>query len=250
MQVLRTIPITQKMMSLTLEQGKTIGFVPTMGCLHKGHVSLIEAARAECDVVVVSIFVNPTQFLPGEDFSDYPQDLEGDKLKLERAEVDYLFLPSDEEIYPSEDVMGFRLPESLKDVMCGKSRSGHFEGVAQVCAKLFNIIRSHKVYFGQKDYLQTLVIQKLIEDFNFGIEMRVLPIVREQGGLAMSSRNKYLTEEEREAAQILYKALKAGDKSLIEAEPLVELEYFERHGDVLAVAAKVGKARLIDNVRL
>lgn len=229
MQVLRTIPITQKMMSLTLEQGKTIGFVPTMGYLHAGHMSLVEAARQECDVVVVSIFVNPTQFLPGEDLSDYPRDLEQDKLKLERAEVDYLFYPDESEIYPSEEVIELRFPESLTRVMCGKTRPGHFEGVAQICAKLFNIVRPHKVYFGQKDYQQTVIVRKLIEDLNYGIEMRVVPTVREQGGLAMSSRNKYLTDEEREAAQVLYQALKAGDKAMIEAEPLVELEYFDKY---------------------
>ncbi|MBU1018629.1 MAG: pantoate--beta-alanine ligase [Patescibacteria group bacterium] len=250
MQVLRTIPITQKMMTLTLEKGKSVGFVPTMGALHDGHMSLVEASLSECDYTVVSIFVNPTQFLLGEDFSDYPRDLEADKLKLERAGVDYLFLPDEKEIYPDEEMIEFKLPESYAGIMCGKSRPGHFEGVAQVCAKLFNIIRPGKVYFGQKDYLQTLVIQKLIEDLNFGIEMRVLPTVREKGGLAMSSRNKYLTDEERVAAQVLYKALKAGDKSLIEAEPMVELEYFERNGDVLAVAAKVGGVRLVDCVRL
>jgi len=265
MQILRTIRITQQMMSLTREQGKTIGFVPTMGALHDGHLSLIAKAKSECDVVVVSIFVNPTQFGEGEDFNNYPRDFEKDRLVLERAEVDYLFYPEPSEVYGVEDPIGFKLPSDLTDMMCGKFRPGHFEGVAQVCAKFFNIICPHKVYFGQKDYQQTLVIERLIEDLNFGIELRVCPTVREQSGLAMSSRNKNLVDLE--AAQVLSKALfavrdayKAGERDegrlidvgigVLKMEPRFEMQYLEIVNGVAAIAGYIGKVRLVDNVIL
>ncbi|EKD47919.1 MAG: pantoate-beta-alanine ligase [uncultured bacterium] len=265
MQILRTIRITQQMMSLTREQGKTIGFVPTMGSLHQGHLSLIEAAKRECDMVVVSIFVNPTQFSEGEDFAAYPRDFEKDKLALERAEVDYLFYPEASEVYPVSDMVGFKLPNDLTDMTCGKFRHGHFEGVAQVCAKFFNIIKPHKVYFGQKDYQQTLVIKRLIEDLNFGIELRICPTVREQSGLAMSSRNKYL--KDLDSAVVLSKALfavrdayKTGERDEVKLidvgmkvlanEPRFLVQYFEIHDGVAALAGYIGKTRLIDNVIL
>ncbi|OIP81833.1 pantoate--beta-alanine ligase [Candidatus Peregrinibacteria bacterium CG22_combo_CG10-13_8_21_14_all_44_10] len=256
MQVLKTIRITQQMMSLIRLQGQTIGFVPTMGSLHAGHMSLIEAAREECDVVVVSIFVNPTQFSKDEDLENYPRDIEQDKLLLERASVDYLFYPEVSEMYDGADATAFKLPEDLISWGCAPFRPGHFEGVAQVCAKLFNIITPNKVYFGQKDYQQTLVIDRLIKDLNFDIDLRVMPTVRERGGLAMSSRNKYLGKEDRKSAEVLYQALLAAVKTgsleegrhIVSLEPKVQLEYFEIHDGVALLAARIGDVRLIDNV--
>lgn len=267
MQILRTIRITQQMMSLTREQGKTIGFVPTMGALHEGHLSLIEAAKRECDVVAVSIFVNPTQFGEGEDFNNYPKDFEKDKLMLERAEVDYLFCPEVSEVYPLKGMIEFKLPNDTIDMMCGRFRLGHFEGVAQVCAKFFNIIKPHKVYFGQKDYQQTLVIKRLIDDLNFGIELRVCSTVREQSGLAMSSRNKCLSGADLEVAVVLSKALfavrdvyKKGERdegrlagigmAVLKMEPRFEMQYLEIRNGIVAIAGYIGKTRLIDNVIL
>lgn len=244
------------MMSLIRCQGQTIGFVPTMGSLHAGHMSLVEAAAAECDVVVVSIFVNPTQFADGDDLEKYPRDIEQDKLLLERASVDYLFYPEVSEMYDGADATAFRLPEDLISWGCAPFRPSHFEGVAQVCAKLFNIITPNKVYFGQKDYQQTLVVDRLTQDLNFDIDLRVMPIVRERGGLAMSSRNKYLSSEDRNVAEVLYQALSVTKKTgsleegekIIAQEPKVQLEYFEIHDGVALLAAKIGDVRLIDNV--
>ncbi len=246
MQTLKTIRITQQMMSLIREQGQTVGFVPTMGALHGGHVSLIEAARQECDVVVVSIFVNPTQFGEAEDFQKYPRDFEQDKLMLEKAEVDYLFYPEASEMYPDGEMIEFKLPDDLVSWGCAKSRPGHFEGVAQVCTKLFNIIKPSKVYFGQKDYQQTLVIERLLKDLNYDIELRVMPTVREADGLAMSSRNKRLSREGREKAKLIFKALQARDKSVLEGI----VEYWEDHDGVLLTAVRIDGTRLIDNIVL
>ncbi|MEE8637991.1 MAG: pantoate--beta-alanine ligase [Candidatus Margulisiibacteriota bacterium] len=258
-------------------RGKRIGFVPSMGYLHEGHLSLVEAARKKADVVVVSIFVNPTQFGPGEDLARYPRDLTRDKKLLRNFEVDVLFLPEANKIYPK----GYKTyveVEGPSKIMCGRSRPTHFRGVTTVVAKFFNIVSPDYAFFGEKDFQQQVIIKRMVRDLNFPIEIISLPIVREFDGLAMSSRNKYLIPSERSAATILYKALSFAKKevengernshklllkmrSLIEAEPAVKLDYLVMvHPETLeelkkikgkgliALAAFVGKARLIDNL--
>ena len=257
--------------------GRVVGLVPTMGFFHEGHLELMKRARAECDLVVVTLFVNPTQFGPAEDYEAYPRDFERDRALAEGVGVDYLFAPEAEVMYPE----GFQTSvsvERLSKVMCGAARTGHFDGVATVVAKLFNIITAHKAYFGQKDAQQLLIIRRMAKDLDFPVEVVAVPTVRERGGLAMSSRNRYLSPEERSAATALYRSLKAaasliesGEKragvvreemeKVISAEPLVNLEYIAicdniylqplsvLSGEVLvALAARVGKARLMDNM--
>ena len=260
-------------------QGKSVGLVPTMGCFHEGHISLMRTARDECDYVVVSLFVNPTQFGPGEDFEDYPRDLARDSRMAEEAGVDCIFHPRAEEMYP-QPYLTYVNVEDITGTLCGANREGHFRGVTTVVAKLFNIVPAHRAYFGLKDAQQALVIRKMVEDLDFDMEIVVCPTVREKDCLAMSSRNMYLEPEEREAATVLYRSLQlAGSmvsegerdagrvlqemKRLYADEPLVEPEYIEAvdyrllepvqrlEGEVLiAVAARVGKARLIDNILL
>jgi pantoate--beta-alanine ligase len=259
-------------------EGKLVGLVPTMGALHEGHLSLMRRARAECGYVVVSIFVNPTQFPPGEDFERYPRDLEGDLAKAAQVGVDLIFAPPTSEIYPPGDSTFVEVTGPLVECLCGPHRPGHFRGVATVCAKLFNIVAPDRAYFGEKDYQQLLVIRRMVEDLRLPLEIVPMPTVREPDGLAMSSRNQYLSAEERRAAAVLYRALsaareraRAGERDATalvaavrqatEAEPLVRLQYVElrdaetlaeiRRLDrpaVLALAAFVGAARLIDNI--
>ncbi|MBK5092356.1 MAG: pantoate--beta-alanine ligase [Actinobacteria bacterium] len=257
--------------------GRVVGLVPTMGFFHEGHLELMRRARAECDVVVVSLFVNPTQFGPAEDYDAYPRDFERDGALAEEVGVDYLFSPGAEQMYPE----GFQTSVSVEEiskVMCGAIRPGHFDGVAAVVAKLFNIIPAHKAYFGQKDAQQLVIIKRMAEDLNFPLEMVAVPTVREEDGLAMSSRNSYLSQEERRAATVLYRSLETaasliesgarnaevirGDmEKVISTEALVNLEYIvicdniylqplpELSGEVLvALAARVGVARLIDSM--
>lgn len=262
------------------ELDKTIGLVPTMGALHEGHLSLVREARRMCDVVIVSVFVNPKQFAPHEDFSRYPRDLTKDTMALSDYNVDYIFAPPPEEIYP-KGFSTFVEVERLSEQLEGASRPGHFRGVATVLTILFNIVRADFAYFGQKDAQQTLVVKRLVRDLAFDTEIVVLPTVREESGLALSSRNAYLDAEERRAAAILYRALshaeaaygegeRSGKKLTdivradIEAEPRAELEYasvndadtlerLDRLDDrpvLIAVAARVGKTRLIDNIVL
>jgi pantoate--beta-alanine ligase len=262
------------------EQDKTIGLVPTMGALHDGHLSLVREARRMCDVVVVSVFVNPTQFALGEDFEHYPRDLTKDTAILTDYNVDYIFAPSIEEIYP-KDFATFVTVGGLSDQLEGTSRPGHFRGVATVVTILLNIVRPDFAYFGQKDAQQTLVIRRLVRDLAFETEVVVLPTVREESGLALSSRNSYLNEDERRAAQVLYRALarareayRSGERSgsrLVEAvrstvasEPLARLDYvsvsdadtleqLEKLDDkavLVALAVYFGKTRLIDNIVL
>lgn len=260
-------------------EGLTIGLVPTMGALHQGHLSLMEYAKRETDIVIVSIFVNPTQFGPAEDFKEYPRDLKGDAEKAESAGIDTLFIPSVSAMYPA-GYATFVEVERLSKVMCGESRPTHFRGVATVVLKLFNIVRPHKAFFGQKDFQQTVVIRRMAGDMNSGVEVVVLPIVREEDGLAMSSRNKYLNQDERKAATVLYRALNSarnmfenGGQSadrlrteitaMVTREPLAQLEYIvvahpetlqeeqkARKGIVIALAVRIGKTRLIDNIIL
>ena len=263
----------------TKAKGFTIGFVPTMGFLHEGHLSLVKECRRSAAVAVASIFVNPLQFGPKEDFRQYPRDLEEDARLLEREKVDYLFAPDDREMYPE----GYKTTVEVRDLqdrLCGRSRPGHFKGVATVVLKLFNIIQPDMAFFGQKDAQQALILKKMVQDLDLDVEIRIMPIIREQDGLAMSSRNIYLSERERRAAPILAQSLQearlmfeAGERGAAEIigrmrdvimkEPLATLDYVEIvdldelnpvaaiGGDVLAaVAVYIGRTRLIDNIIL
>jgi len=256
-----------------------LGLVPTMGALHEGHLSLVRAARVQCDAVAVSIFVNPTQFGPSEDFSEYPRPLERDQGLLEKESVDIVFAPATDEIYPGGEVT-WVVVDGLSDKLDGRSRPGHFRGVTTVVAKLFHILEPDAAFFGQKDAAQLAVIRRMVCDLNFPVEIVACPIVREPDGLAMSSRNAYLSREERSRALVLYCALRrvqqefeAGEqmaeklisaaKEVIACEPQVALDYLEvvdpatldpveqTSGKTLvAVAARVGSTRLIDNIIL
>jgi pantoate--beta-alanine ligase len=258
---------------------KILGLVPTMGALHEGHLSLVRAAKAQSDVVAVSIFVNPTQFGPTEDLAKYPRQFEGDCGLLEKEGIDLLFAPSVEEIYPRGSVTWVTV-EGLSDKLDGQSRPGHFRGVTTVVAKLFNIIEPDAAFFGQKDAAQLAVIRRMVRDLNFPVEIVACPIVREADGLAMSSRNAYLSEEERSRAIVLHRSLKEAEKrfragernsnrlisaarELISSEPFVRADYLEMVDPeslepveivsgkaLLAVAAYVGTTRLIDNIVL
>jgi len=225
------------------------GLVPTMGAFHEGHLSLIRAARAENDVVVVSLFVNPAQFGQAEDVSRYPRNEARDSALAEDEGVDYLFAPPPEEMYPP----GFQTwvdVEELSKPLEGAFRPGHFRGVATVCLKLFNIARARRAYFGQKDAQQVAVIKRMVRDLDLDLEVRVLPTVREGDGLALSSRNAYLSPDERAAATALPRALQARDRSLLDG---LAVDYFEEADfgpRVLAAAVRVGKTRLIDNIVL
>jgi len=262
------------------EQDRTVGLVPTMGALHEGHLSLVREARRMCDVVVVSVFVNPAQFGPGEDFAHYPRDLTKDTALLTDYNVDYIFAPPVEEIYPK----GFSTyvnVEGLSEQLEGASRPGHFRGVSTVVTILLNTIRPDFAFFGQKDAQQALVIRRLVKDLAFDTEIVILPIVREDSGLAISSRNLYLTPDEQKSATVLHKALKQAKQAFkdgernasritdlirqtVESEPRARLDYvtiadaetlekLDRVDDrptLIALAAYVGKTRLIDNTIL
>ena len=258
--------------------GKAVGFVPTMGALHEGHVSLIRRARHENDIAVVSIFVNPIQFGPREDFTQYPRDIEGDTEKLQREGVDILFMPEISSMYPVGFFTNVEV-DRLADKLCGAFRPGHFRGVATIVTKLFNIIRPRRAYFGQKDYQQSVIIKKMVRDLDMDVDVIVCPTIREHDGLALSSRNAYLDEGQRKAATVLYKCLTEASElinsGIIDAvhikgvmrerflnEPSVSAveycgiydpdsleEMAEIKGDVLlAVAVKIGTTRLIDNI--
>jgi pantoate--beta-alanine ligase len=259
--------------------GRRLGLVPTMGALHDGHLSLIRGARAQSDVVAVSLFVNPLQFGPNEDLAKYPRSFERDCQLLEAEKVDLLFAPSDEDMYPAGAIT-FVTVEGLSEKLCGRSRPGHFRGVTTVVAKLFHIIEPDLAFFGQKDAAQVAILRRMVRDLNFPVRIVVCPIVREKDGLAMSSRNAYLDPQQRRQALVLYRALMrvqtmadTGERSaatLAEAgkqvmaeEPGARMDYFEvvnpetldavadiSHGALVAVAAFVGKTRLIDNVVL
>lgn len=259
--------------------GKRIGLVPTMGALHQGHLSLVRTARSRCDLTVVSIFVNPAQFGPNEDFEKYPRNLEADSALLTAENVDYLLSPSVEEMYPRGACTWVEV-EGLSQRLDGLSRPGHFRGVTTVVAKLFNIVQADLAFFGQKDAAQAAIIRKMALDLNFDVDIVVCPIVREADGLAMSSRNVYLSPAQRRQATVLYRALMriqvladkgetdsarlaAAGRAVIAEEPSVRLDYFEvtdpntlepvpdtLHGALVAVAAYVGSTRLIDNLLL
>ena len=279
MLILKTVAETQSACAQLRGEGRILGLVPTMGALHEGHLSLVRAARAACDVVVVSIFVNPTQFGPKEDFSKYPRTFDEDCALLEREGVDLIFAPTVEEMYPA-GTSTFVLVEGVSDRLDGASRPGHFRGVTTVVSKLFHIVGPHKAFFGQKDAAQVAVLRKMVQDLNFLLQLVVCPIVRESDGLALSSRNRYLSEKERGQALVLHRALRkveemaaSGERSsakLIQAarlvfaeEPDVRVDYIAvvdpdtledvsdvRGGALVAVSAFVGATRLIDNVVL
>ncbi len=259
-------------------EGRRIAFVPTMGYLHEGHLSLIDEARKAGDVVVVSVFVNPTQFGPGEDFDVYPRDISGDETKAAGRGADILFHPSAREMYPGEPLTRVHV-EKITEVLCGARRRGHFSGVATVVTKLFNIVRPHAAVFGQKDAQQAAVIMTMVRDLNMDVEIRIVPTVREKDGLAMSSRNVRLSPEQRKHAVMLSKVLfglrdtirpdTAVEPLLKEAEatlsglPGAELEYLEMRSfpglepverfdrdAVIALAVRFGEVRLIDNILL
>jgi pantoate--beta-alanine ligase len=252
MRVIRTIPELREALELVRE-GSEIGLVPTMGAFHEGHLSLIRAARAECDTVVVSVFVNPAQFGAREDLDRYPHD-EARDLRLARQEgVDIVFAPAVEEMYP-EGYQTWVDVEELGHVLEGAARPGHFRGVATVCLKLFNIVRPDRAYFGQKDAQQAAVLKRLVRDLDLELELRVLPTVRDPDGLALSSRNAYLSAAEREAALILPRALATRDleraRELLDGLHVDYVEVADFEPRVLAAAVRVGQARLIDNVVL
>ncbi|MDP3013045.1 MAG: pantoate--beta-alanine ligase [Candidatus Subteraquimicrobiales bacterium] len=277
MKVILTIAEIREVTKEERKKRKTIGFVPTMGYFHEGHLELMRQARKTCDVVIVSIFVNPIQFGLAEDYARYPRNLERDKSLVTEVKVDYLFLPSTEEMYP-EELLVYANVEKLSEPLCGKFRPGHFRGVATVVAKLFNIVQPDAAFFGEKDYQQLLVVKKMVKDLNFDVKIVPIPTVREVDGLAMSSRNVYLSDEERRVAQAIPKSLqlakdliKAGEKDtkvirrameeLLLREPLINLEYLsisdatslEELGKIekealIALALRVGKTRLIDNI--
>jgi len=255
-----------------------VGLVPTMGALHEGHRALVRTARSQCDRVAVSIFVNPTQFGPQEDFNRYPRSFEQDRNLLEKEGVDFLFAPSVQEMYPASSLTWVEVA-GLSDRLDGRSRPGHFRGVATVVAKLFHIVEPDLAFFGQKDAAQLAIIRKMVRDLNFPVEIVGCPIVRDADGLAMSSRNAYLSAEQRSSALILNRSLRqvqsayqdgehdvaeltgVGKKS-VASQPEVRLDYFEivdpdtlepataAAGALVAVAATVGSTRLIDNVLL
>jgi pantoate--beta-alanine ligase len=277
MLVLKTIAETRSACARIRSAGKTLGLVPTMGSLHQGHLSLVRAAQAGCDTVAVSIFVNPTQFGPKEDFDAYPRSLAEDCRILEAADVDLVFAPSSEEMYP-EGASTFVEVAGLSERLDGASRPGHFRGVATVVAKLFHIFSPERAFFGQKDAAQVAVLRKMVRDLRFPVQMEVCPTVREPDGLAMSSRNRNLSSEQRHQALVLSRALfgvrrqvqggewesgklLAAAMQILEEEPAVKVDYCRivdpdtledvpdvGHGALVAVAAYVGATRLIDNL--
>ena len=259
------------------DNGRNIGFVPTMGALHIGHISLIQAAKKKCDFVVVSIFVNPTQFVPGEDFGNYPRPFEADLEICKKEGVDAVFAPTPEQMYPDENITWVSV-EKLTEPLCGQFRPGHFRGVTTVCTKLFNIVSADIAFFGQKDAQQAIVIRRMVADLNIPLEIIICPTVREPNGLAVSSRNKYLSEQQKKDATNIYKSLQrcremieAGAKDpseiieemtkILKQIPSIEIEYINIinadtlenidhiYGRILAaIAVKIGQARLIDNI--
>lgn len=274
MKIIKTIDGLRENLKKAKIEGKSIGLVPTMGYLHEGHASLIRRARKDNDIVVVSDFVNPIQFGPNEDLLTYPRDLQADSKICEEIGVDYIFAPEASEMYQDRKV--FVDIEDMSDHLCGAKRPGHFRGVLTVCSKLFNITGADRAYFGQKDAQQVAIIKKLVSDLNIPIEIIPCPIIREEDGLALSSRNTYLSKEERKAALCLSKAIFAGEKlakeggsveevigkmkEIIDSEELSKIDYIsvvdlktmedasDFNGDrLVAIAVYIGKTRLIDN---
>lgn len=280
MLLLRTIDEVRRWVGDLKQQGSKVGFVPTMGYLHEGHLSLAREARRENGAVLMSIFVNPLQFGPQEDLAAYPRDLERDRALAEAVGVDALFTPQTEEMYPSYPQLTTVQVSQITDTLCGASRPGHFTGVATVVMKLFNIVQPDRAYFGQKDYQQVQVIKTMAADLNIPVEIKMLPIIREADGLAQSSRNAYLSPREREEALCLFQSLElcrslfhGGERNcgvLIKAmqdrisrEPSAAIDYIQicdaqtlqpveeiKQAVVVALAVKIGRTRLIDNLLL
>jgi pantoate--beta-alanine ligase len=277
MQIISTVTGMHALSRQFMAEGRTVGFVPTMGALHEGHLSLADRSKTVNDVTVVSIFVNPAQFGPQEDFNRYPRDREGDLNTLESLGAEVVFIPGEKEIYPE----GFSFTFDIGDLgnrLCGASRPGHFNGVSLVITKLFNLVSPHRAYFGQKDLQQTVVIKKVVRELNFDTEVVVCPTVREPDGFAMSSRNRYLNKEQRKAAPVLFRALQQGVdlieqglldacrvkkemEATLESEPLSDIDYLAiveprelreiEHIErpvAICLAVRIGSTRLIDNV--
>jgi pantoate--beta-alanine ligase len=277
MKIVKTVKEMKEVVRDLKKQGEIIGFVPTMGYLHEGHLALIRESVRKADNTVVSIFVNPTQFGPNEDYERYPRDIERDENLLIEEKVDYLFYPSVKEMYP-EGYKTYVEVRELQDKLCGLSRPGHFRGVCTIVLKLFNIVQPDIAFFGQKDAQQAIIIKRMVRDLNLDVEIKVLPIVREKDGLAMSSRNTYLNPEQRKAATVLYKSLQSAKeliekgernantiiskmKELIDAESLAKIDYIEivdleelnpideiKDKALIALAIYIGRTRLIDNI--
>lgn len=281
MKLVKTVAELREEIAAAKLAGKTIGLVPTMGALHEGHASLIKAANMENDFVVVSVFVNPTQFGPNEDLDAYPRTLDADCKLAESMGADIVFAPSPKEMYPSEDMTWVEVTGNVTKVLCGRSRPIHFRGVTTVVSKLFNLAQPDRAYFGQKDAQQVEVLKRMVKDLFFNLQLRIMPIVREADGLAKSSRNTYLSDSEHQAALVLSRSLKkaqerfaAGERDAavlteavraeIAAEPMSDIDYVEIYrlpelqpvdgpltgSSLLAVAVKFGTTRLIDNVIL
>lgn len=275
--VIKTVVEMKAFVKSVKKEGKTIGLVPTMGALHDGHLTLMKAAKEKCDVVIASVFVNPTQFGPNEDFASYPREFESDCAKLESVGVDVVFHPEAAQMYPKNYTTYVTVDGAITNKLCGAKRPGHFRGVATVVTKLFNITQADRAFFGQKDAQQVVVIKRLVSDLNINVEIDMVPIVRAESGLALSSRNKYLSAAQKEAALILSASLNAakeayqnGENSVavlkqmiinkIQAEPLADIDYVDLYsfpdleeierveGEVLiALAVRFGETRLIDN---
>lgn len=277
MKIATTIAEVRAQVAAWKKEGLTVGLVPTMGYLHEGHASLVDTAVGQCDRVVASVFVNPTQFGPNEDLEDYPRDFDRDKALLEAHGCHLVFHPSVEEMYPAGAATYVEILSDMPRQLCGKSRPIHFRGVCTVVAKLFNIVTPHKAFFGQKDAQQLAILRRMVRDLSYGIELVGCPIVREDDGLAKSSRNTYLNPQERQAALVLSQAVRLGQELVaqgersavklvaamtahIAAQPLARIDYVEAvdgvtmepvetlQGTVLvAMAVYIGKTRLIDN---
>jgi len=276
MKIIESVEKMQFISNKLRKQGHIIGLVPTMGFLHEGHLSLMHKAKKDTERLIISIFVNPTQFIAGEDYGQYPRDIESDIKKSKEVGVDIIFHPDVDEMY-SEKFYTYVNVEKITERLCGRSRPGHFRGVATVVAKLFNICKPHKAYFGEKDFQQLLVIKKMVKDLNMDVDVIGLPILRESDGLAMSSRNSYLSKEERLSALSLNRALKSAEdmikkgefnakiimdemERIIKSEKRTVIDYIDicnpetlepfnviEDKALIAVAVKIGKARLIDN---
>lgn len=280
MKVLRTIKEIKEYAKAQKQAGKIIGLVPTMGALHEGHLTLMRAAREKCDIVIASVFVNPVQFGPNEDYDAYPRRFEEDCKKLETVPLDAVFHPEPAEMYPDGYATYVNVEGEITHKLCGAQRPGHFRGVATVVTKLMNLSRADEAFFGQKDAQQVVVISRFVEDLNINVHINMVPIVREESGLARSSRNQYLSADEKKAALVLSRSLKAAKmlyadgenkvaelkkvvSDILEAEPMATVDYVELYSfpgllsieevkgpALLAIAVKIGKTRLIDNVIL
>lgn len=279
MKVAKTIPAVRALIHKARAAGKSIGFVPTMGALHAGHISLIEAAKKKCDYVVVSIFVNPTQFGPKEDFKRYPRPIGEDLRVCRKTGADLVFIPTVKQMYPFENLTWVNV-EKIGEPLCGRFRPGHFRGVATVCTKLFNIITPDIAFFGQKDIQQTVIVKRMVSDFNMPLKIAVCPTVRHPDGLALSSRNLYLSAKQRRQAVFVFKSLKKAKEmansgikdtqtiisqmqKMLKRIPSVKIEYISfvqaetleevkiiKGNTIAAVAVKLGRIRLIDNIVL